>query len=120
MSPVHIVSLATATVLLVSIVELLRRQVLREKYAVVWLLLAVAVVFLAVWPGLLDHTAHVLHVVDPVNLLLFGAFAVLLLVCLHLSWESSRLEEETRVLAEDLAMLRLQVEQGAPGRDLRT
>jgi hypothetical protein len=32
-------------------------------------------------------------------------------VCVHLSWESSRLEDETRALAEEVALLRLQVEQ---------
>jgi hypothetical protein len=30
----------------------------------------------------------------------------LLLVCMHLSWEVSRLEEETRVLAEEIALIR--------------
>jgi hypothetical protein len=32
-------------------------------------------------------------------------------VVLHLSWEVSRLENETRKLAEDQAILRLEVEQ---------
>jgi hypothetical protein len=35
----------------------------------------------------------------------------LLLVCLHLSWESSKLEDETRVLAEEIALLRLKVDE---------
>jgi hypothetical protein len=35
---------------------------------------------------------------------------VLLLVSVHLSWEASRLEEETRTLAEEVALLRMQVE----------
>ncbi|MGZ6840371.1 MAG: DUF2304 family protein, partial [Frankiaceae bacterium] len=47
---------------------------------------------------------------DPVNLLLFGAALVLLLVCVHLSWEVSRLEGETRTLAEEIALLRFRVE----------
>jgi hypothetical protein len=35
-----------------------------------------------------------------------GAILFLLLVCMHLSWEVSRLEERTRILAEELALLR--------------
>jgi hypothetical protein len=35
----------------------------------------------------------------------------LLLVCLHLSWEASRLEDETRVLAEEVALLRLRMDE---------
>jgi 2-polyprenyl-3-methyl-5-hydroxy-6-metoxy-1,4-benzoquinol methylase len=46
----------------------------------------------------------------PSNLLFFLAALVLLGVCLHLSWEVSRLEDETRRLAEEHAVLRLQVE----------
>jgi hypothetical protein len=40
---------------------------------------------------------------------LFLGFVFLLLVCVHLSWEVSRLEEETRTLAEDIALLRTEV-----------
>jgi len=103
--------------LLITIFEMLRRRQLREKYVLVWVMFSVAIIVLAVWPGLLDALADALNVVDPVNLLLFGAVTALLLVCLHLSWESSRLEEETRTLAEDIALLRLDVEQGRLGRD---
>ena len=35
---------------------------------------------------------------------------VLLLVAVHLSWEASRLEEETRTLAEEIGLLRMQVD----------
>ena len=40
------------------------------------------------------------------SLVLFLGIVFLLLVSVHLSWEVSRLEEETRTLAEDLALLR--------------
>ena len=53
---------------------------------------------------------HRLGIADPPNLLLFGAVLVLLLVSVHLSWEVSRLEEETRTLAEEIGLLRMQVE----------
>jgi len=114
---VYVFSIFTAALLLITIFEMLRRRQLREKYVLVWVMFSVAIIVLAVWPGLLDALADALNVVDPVNLLLFGAVTALLLVCLHLSWESSRLEEETRTLAEDIALLRLDVEQGRLGRD---
>jgi hypothetical protein len=37
---------------------------------------------------------------------LFLAVAFLLLLAVHLSWEVSRLEGETRVLGEEIALLR--------------
>jgi hypothetical protein len=53
-----------------------------------------------------------LHVADPPNLLLFAANVVLVLVTVHLSWESSRMEDRTRALAEEVALLRQHIEQG--------
>ena len=38
--------------------------------------------------------------------MLFAGFLLILLVSLHLSWEASRLEAETRTLAEDVALIR--------------
>jgi hypothetical protein len=108
---VHIVALSGGLIVLGGMVELLRRRQLREKYAVLWLLVSIAVAVLAIFPGLLNDAGRVLHIADPPNLLMFMAVIVLLLVSVHLSWESSRLEDETRLLAEELALLRFQVEQ---------
>jgi hypothetical protein len=48
----------------------------------------------------------------PSNLLFFVAALVLLIVCVQLSWEVSRLEDETRALAEEVAILRLEAQKG--------
>lgn len=83
MNSVYVFSICTAALLLITIFEMLRRRQLREKYVLVWVMFGVAIIVLAVWPGLLDALADALNVVDPVNLLLFGAVTALLLVCLH-------------------------------------
>ena len=114
MNDVKIVSLVGGIAIVLVMVELLRRRQLKEKYAVLWLAVALAVGTLAVAPGLLDAVAGRLSVADPVNLLLFVGMLVLLSVCVHLSWECSRLEDETRSLAEEVALLRNQVERRDP------
>lgn len=112
MTSVHIVALVGGAAILTGIVELLRRGQLREKYAVLWLLVGVAVAVFAIFPGLLDDVARPLRIADPPNLLLFAANVVLLLVTVQLSWESSRMEDRTRSLAEEVALLREQIERG--------
>lgn len=106
----HVIAAICGLLVLGVMVELLRRRQLREKYAVLWMAVSVVVVVLAAFPSLLNWSAHRLGIYDPPNLLLFAAVIVLLLVSVHLSWEASRLEEETRTLAEELALLRMQVE----------
>jgi hypothetical protein len=111
MTSVHILALVTGAVILIGMFELLRRGQLREKYTVLWMLVGVVVAVLGVAPDLLNDIARPLHVADPPNLLLFAGNVVLLLVTVHLSWESSRMEDRTRVLAEEVALLRERIEQ---------
>ncbi|HEY0215311.1 MAG TPA: DUF2304 domain-containing protein [Cellulomonas sp.] len=92
------------------IVYLLRSRRIREKYAAAWITLAVAVVLVGAVPSVLGWLADLLGVQTPVNLLFLVSGVVLLIVCVQFSVEISQLEEETRTLAEEVALLRLEVE----------
>lgn len=107
----YLVALAGSLLVLAGIVELLRRRQLGEKYAVLWLVVGVLLAVFTAVPGLSLWLARVLGVVVPTNLFFFVGILFLVGVVLHLSWEVSRLENETRKLAEDQAILRLEVEQ---------
>jgi hypothetical protein len=96
------------------IVELLRRRRLREKYAFIWLFTGSLVIVLAVFPGGLDRVAGYLGVASGVSLVLFLAVVFLLVIAIHLSWEVSQLEEETRSISEEIALLRLELERCRP------
>jgi hypothetical protein len=98
-----------AVLLLALIFELLRRRQLREKYAILWLAVGLIVLPLGFFPRLLDSVARAVGVVSGVSLVLFLGFMFLLVVCIHLSWEASRLEAETRTLAEEVALIRTQL-----------
>lgn len=108
-------------VVLVALFEMMRRHRLREKYAVLWFFVALGVLVLAIFPGLLTSLAALVGVQVPVNLLFFAASIVLLVLTLQHSYELGRLEEKTRVLAEEVALLRLEHETGLqqrpPGED---
>lgn len=107
-------------VLLVVFFEMLRRRQLREKYAVLWIVVGLGVVVpLAIFPGALDFVAEAIGVKSGASLVLFLGLVVVLLICIHLSWEVSQLEEETRTLAEEIALIRTQLEERAviPERD---
>ena len=106
MTKLTIVTGLTALVLLGFIIELLRRRQLQEKYAILWLAVSVIMVPLAFFPTIVNKVAVTIGFASGVSLVLFVGIVFLLLVCMHLSWEVSRLEEETRTLAEDVALLR--------------
>lgn len=114
------VGIVGAGLVLALMIELLRRRQLREKYAALWLLVGFVAMLLAVSPGLLRWVAEVLGFEVPANLLFFGALLLLLGVSVHLSWELSRVEDETRTLAEEVGILRWEVDRikrpGGPAR----
>jgi hypothetical protein len=116
----YVLSLLGAAAVLGFVFELLRRRHLRGKYALLYLVLAAGVAVLALVPSLLGVLARLAGVEVPANLLFFTALIVLLLVSMQLAYESGRLEEETRTLAEEVALLRMDVEalrRPAPKRD---
>jgi hypothetical protein len=98
-------------VVLIALFEMLRRHRLREKYAVLWFGVAVGVLTVAIFPGLLTGLADLVGVEVPVNLLFFLASLFLLVLTLQHSYELGRLEEKTRVLAEEVGLLRLDLAQ---------
>lgn len=98
---------AAATVLFVF--EMLRRGILRERFAALWLVVSVVLLAVALFPRLLGLAADVFGVAVAANFLFFVSVIFLLLVAVQLSYEVSRLEGRTRRLAEELALLAAEV-----------
>ena len=94
-----------SVVTLTLLFEMLRRKQLREKYAVFWVAVAIATLFVALVPQALFWLADLAGVAVPANLLFFIASMVLLAVSIQHSHELGRLEERTRSLAEEVALL---------------
>lgn len=110
MKPTYILGLIGSLITLTLLFELLRRRRLREKYAVFWVVVALATLVIALFPDTLTAAADLVGVAVPANLLFFGASMLLLGVSIHQSYELGRLEERTRTLAEEVGLLRLEIE----------
>ena len=103
---IAITGVVLALIMLVTVFTMLLTRRLREKYAVLWIIIAVAMLLLGLFPQLLLGLTTLLGVVLPANLLFAMAILLLLGVSLHLSWEQSQAEDEIRRAAEELAILR--------------
>lgn len=106
----QIFGLIMAAVALVAIFELLRRQSLKEKYIVLWAFTALAIVAVAIHPAVLNDIAHGIGIKSGPNVLLLFGGIVVVLVCVQLSVEVSRLEDRSRALAEEIGLLRLELD----------
>lgn len=106
-----ILAIIASLLTFVFVFMLLRRGVLREKYAVLWLLVSGTALVLALIPGALRAVSEALGVQTPSNLLFFVTVVLLVLVSVQLSYELSRHEMRIRRLAEEIALLNREVNQ---------
>ncbi len=112
MSGITILGLAGSIIILLALFEMMRRHRLREKYALIWALVALGIITVAAFPSLLVRASGALGLEVPTNLLFFVASMVIMILTLQHSSELGRLEERTRTLAEEIALLRLEIDQG--------
>jgi hypothetical protein len=102
---IQIVAIAVSTALLVVVLELVRRRSFLERYAILWLFSGVVLLVLAIWKGLLEQVAEIVGIVYPPNALFLIAFGFVLVLLLHFSLAVSKLSDQTRVLAQRLALV---------------
>jgi hypothetical protein len=102
---IQIVAIAGAVLILALILELVRRRRLLERYALLWLFSGLVLLTLAIWKGLLETVATAIGIFYAPSALFVIAFGFILLLLLHFSLAVSRLADQSKVLAQRLAIL---------------
>ena len=95
------------------ILMLVRRDYLHTRYSLWWLLIAVAVLILGFFPGLIDMVGSPFGVHYPPILLVIICLGLMLIKMLTMDLERSRHERELRRLAQRLALLERNQDLGA-------
>jgi hypothetical protein len=108
------VALAISVVLVVLIVELVRRRKLREEYSWLWLSLSLSMFILALWPGFLRFVTGLMGAVLSTSTLFFFALLFLMLINIQFSVEISSLRTQVKNLAQQIAILQETVEDSFP------
>jgi len=102
---IQLVAIAATGLLLVAVLELVRRRRMLERYAIVWLGSALALLALAAWSGLLTTVATAIGIHYPPSALFVIAFGFILVLLLHFSIAVSKLADQSKVLAQRVALL---------------
>jgi hypothetical protein len=117
-SQVQTVSVLGSLLLLLVVLELVRKGRLAEEFSLLWILTAVVLLVLSIWRGLLDLLARAVGIFYPPSALFLVGFGFMLLLILHFSVIVSRLSRRNRELAQALALLREEMEaSGRIGRE---
>ena len=102
---IQLVAIAASGALLLLILELVRRRRLLERYALLWLFSATILLALAVWREFLETLANAIGIIYPPNALFVVAFGFVAALLLHFSIAVSRLADQSKVLAQRVALL---------------
>ena len=96
---------------LLLVLELVRRRHLREEYALLWLATGAVLLLLSLSRPLLDTLAELTGIFYPPSALFLVALLFVLAILLHFSIILTRLTQQNRELAQQLALLRHDLEQ---------
>jgi hypothetical protein len=101
----QIIAVIVTLAIFLLILDLVRRRRLAERYALLWMSAAAALLVLSIWTNGLDVIADAMGIQQPANAIFLLAFGVVFVLLLHFSVATTRLAEETKILAQESARL---------------
>ena len=104
-----ILGVGASVVALLFILELVRQRRLREEYSLLWLATAIVLLILSLSRPLLDVLASAMGIFYPPSALFVVAVIFVLLILLHFSTVITRLTQENKEIAQQVALLRYEI-----------
>jgi len=101
--------IALGLLVLIFVVTSLRKKRLKEQYALLWLLMAVALVVAPLTIDLIDTISFAIGIDYPPAFMIVIALICFVLIFFQFSMTISRFSEQIKALAQDLALTRRQV-----------
>lgn len=104
--------------LLLVILELVRRKYLRERYSLIWIVTGTLFLLLSIRVDFLYRISNLLGFSIPSNALFFFGILFLILIILGLSVITSRLAEKNKTLTQEVVLLEKRVADLEKSHDL--
>lgn len=104
-SKFQIILISGIVLVLLFVLNMIRKRKLELKYSLVWLIVMIALLVIACMPERLHELASSLGIYSPVNMIFFLGFVFSLVIIFVLTVTVSRLSARIRRLAQIVAML---------------
>ena len=112
LAPFQILTIALGLVIFLLTFEMIRRDLLRTAYALLWLVIGLAIVLVGIFPDTLNLLKRYTGM-EYQTAMLFLVFGFMLLLMMQFSIIISRLSARNKMLTQDVAILREQLRQVA-------
>jgi hypothetical protein len=109
MAKIQIIAIVVSLLFLAYILRLITKGKLREEYSIVWIACTVVLIIFSFWREGLEVLAKTVGVYEAPNLVFTGAIFAIFIYLLHLSVVMSRLHQQNKKLAQELALLKEQL-----------
>jgi hypothetical protein len=109
-SKVNLFAIIGSIILLLIILELIRRKYLRERYSLIWIVTGTLFLLLSIRVDILERVSNFLGFTVPSNALFFFGILFLLSIVLGLSVITSHLAEKNKVLTQEVVLLKNRVD----------
>lgn len=100
----QLVAIALTALLFLFVFEMVRRRKLMERYSLLWLFASLVLLALAVFTDLLAEISQLVGIATPSNALFAAGIGFMVVLLLHFSATISRLTDESKMLAQRLAL----------------
>ncbi len=117
MDLLKILAIACSGSVFVIVIELIRRGRLKERYSLLWLCASALLLVLSLSRAVLEYLSHAMGIYYAPSFLFLIAFLFLLLITLHFSVVLSGLSEKNKKLAQELALLRKEIQMTVSTRE---
>ena len=108
---IRLMAIVASCVMLIIVVDLIRREKLRAQYSLFWLLVGFIFLIFSLWTNLLNLVARIIGIYTLPNALFFIGFVGTVVILLHFSVIISTLSIENKKLVEKLSILSWRVEE---------
>lgn len=103
---VQVVSIIASAAIFLVVIELIRRNHLKERYSLIWLAASIVLMVFSFWRGLLHFISLSIGIYYPPSFLFILAIGFLILLLLHFSTVISSLSEKNNRLAQEIGMMK--------------
>jgi hypothetical protein len=102
---IRIVTIGGSVVVLLLVLDLVRRRKLKEEYSVLWVVTSLALLVLSIWYGLLQEITEAIGAAVPASTLFFFGLIFCFVFLLHFSVRISSLERRITALVQELGLM---------------
>jgi len=107
---IQILSIIGSILLIIFIVELIRRKRLREEFSILWLAMGFVFLGVAMFRNLLDRFSFMIGISYPPTALFLILIIGLMLILMHFSVAISELKEANKKLVQEIGLMKLEAE----------